>query len=455
MLARSATGWTPILDAGEAAQTLTVARDVATRLREPPHVEDAAAVAREQTAFPKSVHWQPHGVAQGYAGLALLYGAADACMPGEGWDSTGHRHLQCAVRAAERQVQLAYGMSSGIGGLAFAAWFLSRGGTRYRKLLSSLDAALIARVASDATRLVPVDHGISVSTFDMISGFAGVGRFLLGSDERAHRTTLEAVLRWLVALTEEQDGVPHWHTPARFIADEATRRSYPHGNLNCGLAHGIPGPLALLSLAAAAGVCVEGQLSAIRRIAEWLRRYCIRDRWGFNWPTAVALGPDGAPDAPRAHPSAQDSAYRPSRTAWCYGSPGVARSMWLAGQALNEPDYRDMAVAAMEAVYRRPLPERNIDAPTFCHGVAGLQQITLRFAHDSGLPIFIEAGRMLHRQLLDAYEPASLLGYRNLEPGGRRIDQPGLLDGAPGVAMVLLAASTPVEPVWDRLFLLS
>ncbi len=403
-------------------------------------------MAREQTAFPKSVHWQPYGVAQGYGGLALLCSVADACMPGEGWDTTGHTYLQCAVRAVEQKDQLAYGMASGIGGLAFAACSLSRNGTRYRKLRRSLDEAVIARVI-DATALAPVVHGVSVSSFDMISGLAGVGRLLLCSDEPEHRAALEAVLRWLVALTDEQDGVPHWHTPARHIADEATRLSYPHGNLNCGLAHGIPGPLALLSIAAAAGVRVEGQLFAIRRIAEWLSRHCIQDQWGCSWPTAVPLGPGGV--------LAQDSTNRPSRTAWCYGSPGVARSLWLAAQALNEPEYADLAVATLEAVCRRPVCDRHIDAPTFCHGVAGLQQITLRFAHDTGLPLFKEAGRALHRQLLEAYEPASLLGYRNLEPGGRRIDQPGLLDGAPGVAMVLLAAAMPVEPVWDRLFLLS
>jgi len=49
----------------------------------------------------------------------------------------------------------------------------------------------------------------------------------------------------------------------------------------------------------------------------------------------------------------------------------------------------------------------------------------------------------------------SLLGFRNLETADHEIDQPGLLDGTPGVALVLLAASTPVEPAWDRLFLLS
>ena len=53
------------------------------------------------------------------------------------------------------------------------------------------------------------------------------------------------------------------------------------------------------------------------------------------------------------------------------------------------------------------------------------------------------------------YEPDTLLGYRNIEKEGRRVDQPGLLDGAPGVALTLLAAATNVAPDWDRAFLLS
>lgn len=449
--------WTPILESAEAARALQVTRDVAARLCDASAVERAAATAREQTGFPKSVRWQPYSLAQGYAGLAVLFGTVDRCFPGEGWDTLGHAHLQRAIRSAEQQAQLPSGMASGLGGLAFAAWSLSRGGARYTRLRHALDTTLIERVMSDVTRRMPVGHGVSVSTFDLISGLAGIGRFLLHGETRAHRVALEAVLRWLVALTGEQDGVPHWHTPVQHLADDATRDRHPYGHLNCGLAHGIPGPLAVLSLAASAGVCVEGQLLAMRRVADWLSDHCIRDRHGPCWPTAMPLGPRGVPDRVRAHGPDREAAgdVRPSRTAWCYGNPGVARALWLCGHALDEGAYRDMAVAAMEAVYRTSLPDRHIDAPTFCHGVAGLQQITLRFAHDSGLPLFVEAARALHRQLLDAYEPASAFGYRNVEPGGRRIDQPGLLDGAPGVAMALLAASTPVEPVWDRLFLLS
>jgi hypothetical protein len=145
----------------------------------------------------------------------------------------------------------------------------------------------------------------------------------------------------------------------------------------------------------------------------------------------------------------------PSRCAWCYGSPGIARALWLAGTALNRADYRDLAISAMKAVFRRPVPLRHIDSVTFCHGVAGLLAIALRFAHETGDGSFIHESNRLARQILDGYQPESLLGFRNLETAGSEIDQPGLLDGSSGVALVLLAASTNVAPDWDRLFLLS
>lgn len=42
---------------------------------------------------------------------------------------------------------------------------------------------------------------------------------------------------------------------------------------------------------------------------------------------------------------------------------------------------------------------------------------------------------------------------RNLDPN-QRSTAAGLLDGAAGVALVLLAVATDVDPSWDRLFLL-
>lgn len=448
--------WRPILDERASAEAIAVTRDVANRFRTRERVQRALDAAPQQTRFPQSIHWRPSAVSQGFAGLAILCGGVDAALPNEGWDACAHDNLHAAVRGAEQQPRLHVGLYSGLAGLAFTATYLSRGHSRYRRLLATIDAALLPLIAS-AAATTNARHGVDVATFDVISGLAGVGRYLLlRADEAPHRGALDAVLRALVMLIADHDGLPHWHTPPRFLADNATRAAYPSGNLNCGLAHGIPGPLALLSLAAIRGVVVDGQRDAIGRVADWMARHRTNDQWGVNWPTAVALAGDAASRASRSAEQPQDrSSSGCSRTAWCYGAPGIARALWFASEALADESYRELAIAAMAAVYRRPLAARQIDSPTFCHGVAGLQQITLRFANECGNALFVDTARVLHQQIVDAYEPHSLLGYRNVEPGGGRVDQPGFLDGAAAVPLVLLAAATSVEPRWDALFLLS
>jgi hypothetical protein len=438
--------WAPVVADRIAARALGVAREAAGRLRDRNRLLAANRAAANQTQFPEMVYWQPFGQAQGDAGLALVCSYLDACFPSEEWDVTGHDYLTWAARGAEEAGCPPLGLFSGLAGLVFAARALSRGGTRYQQLCGSGDASLCSQVLEAAGSLRE-RHGLRVSEFDLITGLSGVGAYLLKwAHEPPADVALRAVLDALVALTEATDGLPHWYTPRHLIADETIAELYPCGNLNCGLAHGIPGPLALMALALKAGFAVEGLQAAVARTAEWLAQHRTSDRFGLNWPTAVACSADGV---------AAREALDGSRAAWCYGTPGVARALWLAGRALRAEELCQLAIEGMAAVYRRPVPLRQIDSPTFCHGVAGLLQVTLRFAHDTGLPLFGEAATALLEQLLSLYDPDRPLGYYTIEPGGNIVDQPGLLDGAAGVALVLLAASTAVEPTWDRLFLLS
>jgi hypothetical protein len=452
-----AADWKPVLVGERATAAVLAARDVSLRLKTPERVEAAAAAALAQTAYPKSTHWIPYTIAQGYAGLALLWGYLDSCFPEEGWDVTGRDQLELAVRGAETGHELPVGLFSGLSGLAFAAWQLSRQGARYQRLLARLDEAICARAVVLADGLAAQRGGMTVGEFDVISGLSGVGAYLLcRRDQPGPAAALAAVIRALVDLAADENGVPRWHTPARLLWDEGMKKTYPDGNLNCGLAHGIPGPLAFLSLAVQEGFVVEGLPEAVEWIADWVCANRCDDSWGINWSTAVPLEPDVSAEAGALRPaSAQSAPDGPSRSAWCYGSPGVARALWLAGVALDRDDYRSVAIPAMEAVFRRPVATRRIDSPTFCHGVAGLLAIALRFANETGLPVFIDESQKLVEQILLSYRPDSLLGFRSLEIDDREVDQPGLLDGAPSVALALLAAARDVEPTWDRLFLLS
>ena len=436
--------WRTQLTPERRAAALAAARDVAARVTDRRRVEAAVLAARGQTRFPTSVHWEPGGVAQGDAGIALMCAYADQCFPGEGWDVTGHGFLASAAAHAEHS-PLGPSLYGGLAGLGFVAAQLGRSGTRYARLSDSVDAALAPQARSLAQALDDHRDGMSVGLFDAIAGLSGVGAYLLTRRDRSDAgAALDTLLEALRELTRTPAaGPPRWFTPVRFMFDETTAAMYPDGHLNCGLAHGIPGPLALMALACAEGVEVAGLRDAIAAIATWLRDNRADDAWGINWPTMVAL-----PGKAAAPP-------QPSRAAWCYGSPGVARSLWLAGTALEDEQLMALACDTMQAVYRRPVEERQIDSPTFCHGVAGLLQITLRFAHDSGDAVFTDAVADLTDQLLGAYEPDSLLGFCSIEPGRNPVDQAGLLDGAPGVALVLLAAATDADPTWDRLFLLS
>lgn len=432
--------WKAVLTGPTRTAALAVAHDVVARCSDPGRVAAALEAARRQTDFPRSIYWEPFGIAQGDAGLALMAGYADAAFPAEGWEVCAHEKLVAAALAAQQAPYASTGLFSGLAGLLFAATLLSRGGARYRRALTSIEASLHPAAIARAERLRGLPAGMSVGEFDGISGLAGTGAALLARG-RHGQNALMTILRALAELAGGGGAVPRWYTPAGEMADEAMASMYPDGNLNCGLAHGIPGPLAMMSLARLEGLEVPGMGEAIAKVAEWLVDHRVDDAWGVNWPTAVAVG-SGAPDAP-------------SRAAWCYGTPGIARALWLAGQALDDDALRQTGIEGMEAVYRRPVAARGIDSPTFCHGVAGLLQVTLRFAHDTDLSVFEDAARELTGQLLDGYDGSRLLGYASLEPGDNVVDQPGLLDGAPGVALVLIAAATDAEPAWDRAFLLS
>ncbi|QBD77312.1 hypothetical protein EPA93_15460 [Ktedonosporobacter rubrisoli] len=436
--------WRNVLNPSLAAAAVAAAKDVAFRLQDPELLQRAINNIRQQTQTSVYDTDPAASCYAGHAGAALLFSELDRRFPTEGWDVAGHHCMQVAVCSVKRSSWSPRRLGLGaLSGLLFVTWSLSHGETRYLRTLTALEQQALPAIRTVAENVIADQvHGCTESLYDHISGLTGMGVHLLCRRHvPAVTETLEAVLQALIYLAEETDGIPHWYIPS-YLSDPGWLSKFPHGHLNCGLAHGIPGPLALLSLAKSSGIHVPSLDMTIRRIADWVVAHHRADTWGIDWPNASPPG-----DAPVESGT--------TRTAWCYGIPGVARALWLAGKAVDCTTYRDVALLGMRSVYRRSVEARRLDPSGFCHGIAGLLQITLRFAAETGDTCFIEPVNTLCEQMLANYEPETLLGYRARRIGGDLLDDPGLLNGAAGNALVLLAASTPHEPTWDRFFLLS
>ncbi|MCF3119122.1 lanthionine synthetase C family protein [Streptomyces arenae] len=414
---------------------------LAERLAHPAGLAARVTAAETPEAAETRSLWHGQSLADGHAGVGLLFAAL---AHGEAaYAEVAHAHLTAAVTGVSRPAR--EGLYAGLPAVAFAARTAVTRPGAYAGLLAALDdqVALLARrlVAEDAPRVAAGTAGARMAGYDVVAGLAGLGRLLLAAGP-AHRDTTEQVLAHLVALTHPVTGpsgraVPGWWTGDPILLSEPD--GVPGGHFNAGLAHGVPGPLALLSLAHRAGVRVPGQEQAIRTIAEWL--LARRSPDGLGWPNIVPLEAE-LTAASGARPELAEA-----RTGWCYGTPGVARALQLAALALKEADWNRQAVAAVAASCDRPGRARAFGDPTLCHGLAGLTTIVTLMAREPGGAELAALIPELSDALADAADPGHPFLWAAATPGGSTVvHRPGFLDGAAGAALALRFATDPDAP---------
>src|SRR5581483_4467008 len=416
--------WKPLLTEPLRGQALEAASLVAERLRDPDHLLTIAEMAAQQSTFPLLKEY-PVVRAFGFGGGALPAAYFARCFPEQGWDRITHRYLDTTKLSPYTYTHP--DLFSGASGLAMIMTLMSEGGKRYRKTLTDLHTRLLEQV-KQAAWFDRGPDGISEADYDLIGGASGILAYLLfvPNPDATIQAAIEIILDYLIHLASTDQETKHerWHVGSQYLFSDERRQEYPEGYYNCGLAHGIPGPLAALSLAWLAGYRPSGLREAIIFLSDWMVQHIVTDTWGINWPTVIPLSQSYSVDAWRLLP--------PSRAAWCYGAPGVARSFWFAGLALEDASLCQTALEAIEAVLHRPIREREIASPTFCHGIAGLLAICLRFAQETDNTIIHEQIPLLVTQILSHYNPDTPLGFRDLETGTNEVDQTNWLLGAPG-----------------------
>jgi hypothetical protein len=412
------------------------------------HIAETLA---DQLALPHDVRrlelrqgWHPQSLAYGAAGIALLH--IERARAGAGsWQRV---HDWLTVAATERVVSgegshLHYGAPA----VAYALHAAADRSGRYAKALETLDRA----VAVTTARRLEVAHarmdvGVTrpaLAEFDSIRGLSGIGAHLLRRE--SHGDLLRGLLTYVVRLTEpvrdDGESLPGWWS-AQAPSGKASP-DYPGGHANNGMAHGIAGPLALLSLALRRGVQVPGQRTAIERILSWFDRWRQGSSAGFWWPHLIT----------RAHYRGERRlAATPSRPSWCYGTAGIARAQQLAALALGDAVRARDAERALAAALTDYRQLGLAGGHGLCHGHTGMAHIAARAAADApGSELADLAPGLLARPGTDPETAAHEL----LATGSGDV---GLLEGAVGVALALHTASLgEAAPAsgWDAFLLVN
>jgi lantibiotic biosynthesis protein len=438
----AATSWSVVVPKDLAEESSQIAISVADRFLEGELLAENMKMLPSQSTDKIPIGMDGPGLMQGFAGFSALYGHLRRCQPDEDWNSPANHFLKIAAEYLDYPIlQKDISICSGVSGVAYAAIQSYRAKSTFKSLIAKSNDIILNNV-QDKIKKVETPGGLAAIDYDALYGVAGIGRYLLAGyslDERLLKP-LEQILKALIDRSALVDGFPNLYTAEESLT-ELEKENYNCRVVNCGLAHGVPSVLTLLALALQEGLEVQGLKAAVEFWSNWLQGAIVKDQWGINWPSVVPV---------------DNRDLKPARAAWCYGTPGLANSLWLAGEALDDSQAKAVAVEGMEAVYKRPVPVQGILSPCLCHGTSGLLQVTVRFANRTGLPVFAEASTDLLGKIVAEYDPsATYWGFADRLPEGQRTDLPTLLNGAAGVILPMLAASCPAEPVWDQTLMIS
>jgi hypothetical protein len=411
------TGWRPIL-VGDQAQRALQAVDVIAEAMAPLSPDD-----------------RDPSLAGGQAGLAIL----DAWTFHTGIAPQGAarawKRLDDAFETVAAQ-PIDASFYGGFTGVAWASDLVDRlldpaGGDRNEEV----DEILLRLLARPGLSHVP---------HDLVLGVTGLGVYAL---QRHPRPRAVACLRRVVdqlrgSARHDEDG-SYWWTPPEGVVDRSVRQKYPSGYVDLGVAHGMAGTIALLGAAFGVGIERATVRPLLAEAVRGLGARAVATQRGPTYPSRVT----------------PQVASAPARCAWCYVDPGIAAALLLAADRAGEPAWRADAVAlACRAADRHESDTGVVDAG-FCHGTAGLAHLYNRMYQATGEPALRRAAVDWLERTLEFYRLATGNGRDWVQGTEDRRSGPwtglDIVDGAAGIALVLLAAATPVEPTWDRMFLVS
>lgn len=404
---------------------------------------------------PDSRELYSNSLGSGYPGICLLLGELDRINPEGDWDLAALEYLKRIQNNLQTGSTNSLSLFNGLTGIMMGINACSRSGTRYQNFLTQLKEFFLEvypTVLQDS--FMRTKDGARMEDYDVISGWTGIGRsLLLFSNEPKMEIALKQILEYIVKLSGNKQInnflIPSWYLSKDNLFLESDKKLHPNGIFNCGLSHGVSGILSFLSIASQHKITVSNHHEAIEKIATWLIGW-IQEEKGVKFiPNVISLE-DYLADS-------YTGGFQ-HRDAWCYGSPGVARVLWLAGETLNRNDLKLEALSLCKSTFQRSPETWRVYSSTFCHGYAGLLSLTQEMWRVSGdIDLEIHRNELVYK-LLETFDTLAPLNFYDSEFNSnykeiQNYTKVGLIEGTTGILLSLLSTINP-NCTWESAFLI-
>lgn len=341
------------------------------------------------------------------------------------------------------------GLFNGLAEIDIAIYLIHKKTGLYKKFSEEIHNYLLERTKKYIAYCMSKLEDVMLFHYDLIAGLSGIGNSLLMRENLSveDRDVLNQILYYLTVLSwkitlPDGDSVIRFYIKSSNQIRDDEKKSFPNGNLNFGLAHGMMGPLMLLAKAYNKGYCVYLQEEAIERLAQIYYKYRAMDENNvLIWPTQLRKEDFNKKFT-------QDN-YRTKRASWCYGTAGLSRGLYLVGKWMDDSSLKNDGLRSLLGIASMNFDDLALMSPIVCHGYAGLLAILLVTGRNEPKYNDLINGtvELLCEKIVDAYKPSSKFGFIGIDHGilpngGKKIikqDNLDGLEGATGIVSVLLA----------------
>lgn len=353
----------------------------------------------------------PASFSQGAAPAALLLASAGQALGVESYTAAAFELMDNVIANMNQESLSLY---RGMPGVLWCALNLDR-------MCETDEYATLADDADEALLDILAPENMWSGHFDIISGLAGIGVYVLERRNRRRFSDLvEVVVEHLERLSSRNTDGLFWRTTRKMHVG-TWRGGNEDSFADVGMAHGSAGVIALFSALIEADAQAERLSPLLNQATAWLLAQGTGKSETGVYPYSVGNRSS-------------------TRGAWCYGDFSSANALLLASRALARPDLSAEASALLQGAVRRTDASLQIEDPWICHGYLGLAHLLRRASEQLGAPSLMEHALRFY---------GSALAFPSQAPGLSRC-VPLYLEGDIGNSLCYLDACGLLPYRWDR-----